>query len=79
MVSAFTYTENIGDTTPVCRQTAWHERSDVPNLIASFGEAAEALQTNPPGNRWQNFWCGLLESDVGYAPWITKSLMTNSS
>lgn len=31
-------------------------------------EAAEALQTNPPGNRWQNFWCGLLESDVGYVP-----------
>ena len=31
-------------------------------------EAAEALLTNPPGNDWQHFWCGLLESDVGYVP-----------
>ena len=31
-------------------------------------QAAETLVSNPPGIRWQSFWCGLLESDIGYVP-----------
>ena len=31
-------------------------------------EAVDFLKAQPPGNEWQHFWCGQLETDVGYAP-----------
>lgn len=36
--------------------------------ISTAVQAAETLLSNPPGTRWQSFWCGLLESDIGYVP-----------
>ncbi|CAJ1448192.1 unnamed protein product [Effrenium voratum] len=31
-------------------------------------EAIDFLKAQPPGNEWQHFWCGQLETDVGYVP-----------
>ena len=44
-------------------------------------QAAETLLSNPPGNRWQSFWCGLLESDIGYVSglWLRLPLVGHSA